>query len=52
MYVLFSVNSVSSTMSDSFVMVSPVVHLTQGQKKESLFEAAKTGNTYSVQFSG
>lgn len=42
------VNSVSSTMSDSFVMVSPVVHLTQGQKKESLFEAAKTGDHYSM----
>lgn len=36
-------DSISSVRSDTFVVVPSVSRLTPEQKKESLFEAAKTG---------
>ncbi|KAK2570687.1 hypothetical protein P5673_004374 [Acropora cervicornis] len=35
-------NSTSSSITDSFVMASPVLYMSLAQKKESLFEAAKS----------
>jgi len=41
-------NSTSSTASDAYVVVSAVSRLTPEQKKEALFEAAKTGDHYTM----
>lgn len=41
-------NSTSSSITDSFVMASPVLYMSLAQKKESLFEAAKSGDHYSM----
>lgn len=41
-------DSMSSVRSDTFVVVPSVSRLTPEQKKESLFEAAKTGDHYSM----
>lgn len=37
-------DSMSSVRSETFVVVSSISRLNPEQKKESLFEAAKTGN--------
>lgn len=42
------VDSVSSVRSDSFVVVSSLSRLSPEKKKEALFEAAKTGDHYSM----
>ena len=41
----FLANSTSSSIADSFVMASPVLYMSLAQKKESLFEAAKSGDS-------
>ena len=44
MFIFSPAESVSSVRSDTFVVVSAVSRLSPEQKKEALFEAAKTGN--------
>ena len=45
LFSFFLANSTSSSITDSFVMVSPVLYMSLAQKKESLFEAAKSGDS-------
>ncbi|KAJ7394405.1 hypothetical protein OS493_000214 [Desmophyllum pertusum] len=46
--IFFSADSMSSVRSDTFVVVSSVCRLSPEKKREALFEAAKTGDHYSM----